>query len=616
MQRKRKNNKSLEEEVFEKKPRFIKGHENAQKSRNVKSRHLLPIKIPSGKIVTQTVEVEQNEESVDDVPSAPPTSTKTESTSITKTNLAANRRVQIAKAKNKIAKLASAIVAEPQANIKYVKQLRLMLEDETSPESCATTRKLVVASLACLFIDIIPGYRIRERTEKEKKVKLSKEVKSLTDFEESLLHQYKLFLQYLEKLISKRKRPGKNHLLSAEAEHSLGNIAIQCLCDLYVKTSHFNFHNNISIVIVPIANDDADPTIRKYCCDAIQTLFATDKLGASTFATVKALSNVAKQRGPKKIRPEFLNTLLFLRITKVDYSMVAHKKNKAERKKAKEMKKKMSRRQLKHMKKQKAVENELKEAAATEDIEQKTQLHTETVQQVFLIYFRILKHKSEEMAQCRSVLPVVLEGLAKFSNLINIDFFGDLLVHLQRLVSSGELSIRENLHCIFTAFQILTGQGEVLMIDPASFYQVMFTLLNEIPFNNKLRKSNKEQDQNCASIAIECIEMMLNKRRKQVTIVALKSFIKRLYAITLHLQPSKFPLAMLDEIRKLFNSNSKSVSLFDIESQSIGSYNAELDDPERTGSNSSVIWETHLLRRHYVPLVSQTATRIVKDFAV
>lgn len=73
--------------------------------------------------------------------------------------------------------------------------------------------------------------------------------------------------------------------------------------------------------------------------------------------------------------------------------MIAHTKTKAERKQAKEMKKKMSRRDIKRMKKQKSIENELKEAAATEDIEQRTQLHTETVQLVFLIYFRILKHK-------------------------------------------------------------------------------------------------------------------------------------------------------------------------------------------------------------------------------
>ena len=62
------------------------------------------------------------------------------------------------------------------------------------------------------------------------------------------------------------------------------------------------------------------------------------------------------------------------------------------RKKALEMKK-LSRKQRKQLKKEKDINNEMKELAATEDYDDRVKTHTEIIQQVFLIYFRILKHK-------------------------------------------------------------------------------------------------------------------------------------------------------------------------------------------------------------------------------
>lgn len=83
--------------------------------------------------------------------------------------------------------------------------------------------------------------------------------------------------------------------------------------------------------------------------------------------------------------------------------------------------------------------------------------HTETLNIVFLIYFRILKK-----AQKSVLLPAVLEGLAKydthahtqrhrnenailtvmslpvsFAHLINLEFFDDLLNVLQKHIQSG-----------------------------------------------------------------------------------------------------------------------------------------------------------------------------------
>lgn len=53
-----------------------------------------------------------------------------------------------------------------------MKELRLML-DEEDVDICITVRKLVSVSLMEVFKDIIPDYRIRVATEKEKSQSVS-----------------------------------------------------------------------------------------------------------------------------------------------------------------------------------------------------------------------------------------------------------------------------------------------------------------------------------------------------------------------------------------------------------------------------------------------------------
>ena len=55
--------------------------------------------------------------------------------------------------------------------------------------------------------------------------------------------------------------------------------------------------------------------------------------------------------------------------------------------------------------------------------------HTEILKRLFVIYFRILKlgFKSD-------LLGITLRGLARFSHLINIDFFGDLMNCLETIL--------------------------------------------------------------------------------------------------------------------------------------------------------------------------------------
>ena len=72
---------------------------------------------------------------------------------------------------------------------------------------------------------------------------------------------------------------------------------------------------------------------------------------------------------------------------------------------------------------------------------------------------------------------------------------------------SQHLSYRESLHCVKTAFTILSGQGSALNIDPIKFYNHLYTRLLD------LHIGTSHPD---VPVAINCLDIMINKRKRQV----------------------------------------------------------------------------------------------------
>ncbi|XP_016412910.1 nucleolar complex protein 3 homolog isoform X2 [Sinocyclocheilus rhinocerous] len=438
--------------------------------------HLLPIKDKSG-LIPQSMEkpvvpeAEEEEEPIDqdelkeeEEPESVPLLTPQEQLEL--------RTERLTEKKLRIASLSSAVLADPHVNIKKLKELRAMLM-ETDPCVAITVRKLVMVSLLEVFKDIVPSYRIRPLTEEEKATKVKKETLQLREFEEGLVSQYKFFLEDLEQIVKdwKQKKQKRSQAVSLQSYKGLAEVAIRCICDLLVALPHFNFHNNIVVMVVPLLSDPVRK-VSEMCCEAVRKLLKQDKLGQASLAVVKVISGMVKGRN-YKVKPEVLNCLHCLRIKEVE--MKKDTEDSAPKKKFMSFKEKrtnLSRMQRKWKKAEEKLQKELLEAEASESKDKKIKLHTETLNIVFLTYFRILKK-----AQKSILLPSVLEGLAKFAHLINLEFFDDLLAVLYGLITSGDLMYRESLHCILTSFHILSGQGDVLNIDPLKFYNHLYKTL-------------------------------------------------------------------------------------------------------------------------------------------
>ncbi|XP_045709941.1 nucleolar complex protein 3 homolog [Phyllostomus hastatus] len=561
--------------------------------------HLLPIKDKSGiipqtreKPVTDTnqdeedqKEMEPEEESIEDpIPE------------LTIEEHLIERKKKLQEKKLHIAALASAILSDPENNVKKLKELRSMLMEQ-DPDVAVTVRKLVIVSLMELFKDITPSYKIRPLTEAEKSTKIRKETQKLREFEEGLVSQYKFYLENLEQMIKdwKQRKLKKSHVVSLKAYKGLAEVAVKSLCELLVALPHFNFHNNIIVLIVPLMND-VSKSISEMCCEAVKKLFKQDKLGQASLGVIKVISGFVKGRN-YDVRPEMLQTFLCLRIKEVEVKKDTEDINKPKKFMTfKEKRKSLSRMQRKWKKAEEKLERELREAEAAESTEKKLKLHTETLNIVFVTYFRILKK-----AQRSPLLPAVLEGLAKFAHLINVEFFDDLLVVLHNLIESGNLSYQESLHCVQTAFHILSGQGDVLNIDPMKFYTHLYKTL----FKLHAGATNEGVE-----IVLQCLDVMLTKRRKQVSQQRALAFIKRLSTLALHVLPNA-SIGILATNRILMHTFPKTDLLLDNESQGSGVFLPELDEPEYCNAQNTALWELHTLRRHFHPVVRRFAAHLV-----
>uniref|UniRef100_A0A3P8UJ36 Nucleolar complex protein 3 homolog n=1 Tax=Cynoglossus semilaevis TaxID=244447 RepID=A0A3P8UJ36_CYNSE len=557
--------------------------------------HLLPIKDKTGiipqsleRVITRPHEEEEQEEELEEAAEE-----SEEEEALTAEQIERLRVEKIKQKKLQIATLASAIISAPYSNIKCLKELRGLLM-ETDPCVAVTVRKLVMVSLMEIFKDITPTYRIRPLTAEEKATKVKKETQQLREFEEGLVSQYKFYLENLEQTVKdwKQQKKKRSQAVGFQSYQGLAEVAARCLCELLLALPHFNFHNNIIVTLVPLMNDPTNQ-ISDMCCDAIRKLFQQDKVGEASLATVRVISGFVKSLN-YNVRPAVLRSLLSLRIKEVemkkDIQSTAPKKKFMD---YKEKKKNLSRMQRKWKKAEEKLEKELLEAEATESKDKKLKLHTETLNIVFLVYFRILKK-----AQKSVLLPAVLEGLANFAHLINLEFFDDLLNVLQNIIQSGDRTNRENLHCIQTVFTILSGQGDVLNIDPLTFYSQLYKILV------KLHAGHDD-----ISILLRCLDSMLTRRRKQVSLQRAMAFIKRLSMLSLHTLPNA-SVGLLSANRAAMHAFPKSDFLLDNEVHGSGFYLPELEEPEHCNAQNTALWELHTLQRHYHPVVRQFAVHL------
>ncbi|XP_014241260.1 nucleolar complex protein 3 homolog [Cimex lectularius] len=506
------------------------------------------------------------------------------------------RESSIAQYKFKIGILASALLENPEQKVLNIQRL-LEVYDDWHPELQITLKKLVMVSLLEVFKDILPSYQIKHQDNKESNVKLKKETRELQTFEKSLLKGYRGYLTKLEKAAAKLFKKKGDTRVRTKQELELGELGINALCELLTTHPYFNYSKNIVRLLVPYL-DSKYPAVRSRISSAITNIFMHDKRGEITLEIVRRINDLVKTR-KHAVRPDAITVLSYLKIN--DINLDDMKNAEMKEKKLQEKKKRiinLSKKEKKRQKRIAEIEKELLETKAEENKQQQKALLTEVIKLVFTIYFRILKS-----APSSGLLSAALQGLAKFTHCINIEFYQDLVVVLHNLLANGNLNVKERLNSILTIFKILSGQGESLSIDPNKFYTHLYAIMLNVHLDNY--KNENEQ------LLLQCLDLVILGRRKKLTFSRLLAFIKRLGTISLY-QEHHVAIACLTIMRQMFQLNKGVDKLLEIDT-SIGQgvYLPELQDPEYCNAVSTALYEMPLLSNHYHPTVRQISDHVV-----
>ena len=492
----------------------------------------------------------------------------------------------------KIGLLSSSLLETPETKCDNFKIL-LELMEETNPEVYITVRKLATISLLEIFKDLLPSYQILQI--QQEGVRLKKETLALQNYEATLLRYYKHYLQKLEKMTNILRRKKGDTRQIKEQEIELGKIALTCMCDLLTIHPYFNYSINIANFLIPLL-DNKHELIRQEVLKCISQVFKEDKRAELSLKIVRKLNQYIKLKA-HSVHSEVLSVLLSLRIK--DINLDKEKEEETKQRKLMSHKQRilaLSKRERKKNKKLEEVEKELLETKAEENKQTKQKLLTEITSVVFTIYFRILKQ-----APNSKILSICLEGLAKFAQCINLDFYQDLVTAIDKLMEEGNLNLKDQLHCIQCVFTILSGQGSALNLDPYRFYAHLYKNL----LNIHCGKTHIEME-----VLIKILVQALIHRRKRITQRRFIAFIKRIAILALQLQHNSV-LGILGIIKQSMQLGKMLDILLDTDSTTgDGFYQAELEEPEYCNAHCSALWELTALQRHYHSIVQKMAKNV------
>ncbi|CAJ1905352.1 unnamed protein product [Cylindrotheca closterium] len=435
---------------------------------------------------------------------------------------------------------------------------------------------LGVMSLLAIFKDVLPSYRIRLPTDAERAGNLSKETKQLWDYERAVLTYYQHYLQLLEKQWER-------------GQDEPSRLALTCmlsLCELLKTAYHFNFRSNLLTIVVRQMNNRSCEKVSDECCQAVAYVFQKDAQGEVSMEAARLVAKLIKEyKGV--LRPNVVRTFsrlpLRVHVDEAQAAKLASQANKKKRKRDKELAE---------------IEDELKEGSGSVDKIVLARCQSETLQSVILTYFRILK--SPDSKTKKDLLPVALEGLAKFVHLINMDTVVDLLDVLKQLLADiDNMPLEASLNCALTAFQALQGPGREMQIDQKEYITPLYRQLARLGTEENSRPNTERM--------IKCLTSAFIKRREYST-VRIAAFIKQIFTVALHAPPyTGVPLMAL--ARQILQRYPSAHQLLDSESDVItsGQYTPDVADPEHSNPFSTSAWELATLKFHANPAIQNQA---------
>eukprot|EP00887_Chlorella_sp_A99_P004044 scaffold11.g4044.t1 len=442
-------------------------------------------------------------------------------------------------AKQQMAVVSRALLADPQGQLKQLRPLLALLRD-ADPQVC----RLAMLSLLAVFLDVLPGYRIRPPTEKEQEMAVSKEVQKQRDHEAALLSGYQTYLKALLEPLRKKDGSAAGGGGGAPAT---ARLAVRCMARLLTGHPNFNYTSDIMQALVPCMAH-RDEQIQTLACGAVAELLASgrgaadelpctrphppfapaqhqravpapheDVEGGVTAEAVQLVADLVRRR--KCVAPPaVVRALLGARVSQLTSAADFEEARRA-RKKRKKGKKARD-----------EVDQAFLEAQAHADAAAQRANQSAMLEALFEVFFRrgrdlVLKSATASgllsepgapllpAARFEAKFPLLLpalEGLSKFAHLLSVEYYTDIAAALLQLLASPALPPAPRLRCLLTASEMLAGQAsrgrgwgagraagasaaEALNVDRSGFYRALYAALLHAPLL-PLDEEEKEGD--------------------------------------------------------------------------------------------------------------------------
>jgi len=511
----------------------------------------LPIKLPSGElqevnVISKPMRICEREEPKMEDAVISKEEEKPELTPAEKNLAKMQRRAELRLA---ISDICQMVLASPQTKFSKLKNVERMCKDKDT-----VIAQLAMISLATVYHDLLPAYTFRIE---DSSTRLSKPVFERQKYELLFLHHYKVYLEILFKHAEAIKGRRVMNITRDQKNQSL--TAVGCMGKMLIDGRNFNLAKNLIRQNIPLMNHSY-PSVRQRSYDAICTILRESTVSASSLEIIRVISGFI-ERKKYKVQKEVVASLASLNLKKMAVDVMKQERE--------------GERVKKKSRYQKTMEKNLDENLPKKNIHIVTITQTQIVKEVMMIYFFILKMDSES-----SLLPVVLDGLAKFAPMINLELVLELISLLSDRV--GEMTQQSALRSIHAALCCLEGRGQAIEFDCHAFYERLYNCIWDL--------LNPRICDDLLPLVLRCLDLML-KQKKQVAIGRIGAFAKRVLCTALHLRPDQ-ALALAHCVRGFVSKYPMLDSMISSNCRDSGAvYNHEVQNPDHSNGRFGILWE-------------------------
>lgn len=545
---------------------------------------------------------------------------------------ATQRTRALGEAREQIAHLASQIVGDPEMGTAALQRLLVFAQAKLAPppnekgsavQVHPHIRQLALLSLLAVWVDVIPGYRIRALSEQEQKERVSQEVARRRDWEQSLVRLYREFLECCEAEVRDTSSP-------------LSPVALRCFCTLLVRVPHFNYRKNLLASVISHLSRKSWTPASEQCASSLIQLLRKDADGEIALELVQLLYRMIRER-KFAVHANVLDVLVHLRLRSELRSDVksgpmgsASARPPPRRVDPKKVRQGLavhrSKKQIKKDRELQAIEQEMREADAALDIEAREHNQSETLKLLFALYFRVLKSDVP-----LPLLASALEGLVHYAHHVSIDFFRDVVGVLRTRLADAlaARTYREALLYMVVALALQYGQGGALELDLGDMYTALYTVLmplstcgqleeGDVPKRGQVAGLRRWSEASMLFYAMDMALVQAPRATLQVSLERTAALVRRLLGAALH-WPTTSALRALELAQAVIARTAVTEARFEAlldnrDAVQDGQYDPYAVQPEsaRALASGEPCWELCLLSRtHANAQVRETAAALL-----